>query len=79
MREHAPGAPARLSIAFDAEKVVVEVENDLAPGEPSGRPGHGLAGMGERVSRYGGDLEAGRTPQETFRLVAKIPHQVQQG
>lgn len=79
VRKHAPGAPARLSIAFQEEEVVVEVENDLAPGEPSGRPGHGLAGMRERVSLYGGDLQAGPTAQETFRLVARIPHQVQPG
>jgi len=63
--KHAPGArvfKARLS--FDYPRLVVEAVDD-GPGEsvvgPAG-PGHGIAGMRERVALYGGRLDTGAQP-----------------
>jgi signal transduction histidine kinase len=39
--------------------------------EPAG--GHGLIGMRERVSLYGGELAAGPLPERGFRVAARLP------
>ncbi|HEX2273540.1 MAG TPA: sensor histidine kinase [Acidimicrobiales bacterium] len=77
VRRHAAGAPARVHVAFEPSHLVVEVENPLARGQPaaSGGAGHGLLGMRERVSLYGGTFEAGPRPNGTFRVSARIPYE----
>jgi signal transduction histidine kinase len=35
--------------------------------------GHGLIGMRERVSLYGGELTAAPLPQRGFRVAARLP------
>jgi signal transduction histidine kinase len=76
VRRHAPGAPARLHLAFESEDLLLEVENPLTDGEPSvsAGPGHGLLGMRERVLLYGGDFEAGASREGTFKVQARIPY-----
>jgi signal transduction histidine kinase len=44
-------------------------------GMRSGGTGHGLVGMRERVSLFGGDLEAGAGPDGGFRVAARFPLQ----
>ncbi|HEV3504203.1 MAG TPA: sensor histidine kinase, partial [Actinomycetes bacterium] len=39
----------------------------------TGGAGHGLVGMRERVSLFGGDLEAGTGPDGGFRVAARFP------
>jgi len=49
------------------------------PGEPGGAGGeemtggHGLIGMRERVSLYGGELSAAPLPERGFRVAARLP------
>jgi signal transduction histidine kinase len=45
----------------------------------SARAGHGIAGMRERVSLYGGDFSAARLPGRGFRVVARFPLPAQPG
>jgi signal transduction histidine kinase len=37
------------------------------------RVGHGLIGMRERVTAFGGDLEVGPCPGGGFRVAARLP------
>jgi signal transduction histidine kinase len=43
------------------------------PGTPPAARGHGLIGMRERVAMFGGDLDAGPTPDGGFTVHARIP------
>lgn len=79
VRRHAPGAAAHLRVMFEAEQLVVQVENRLAGTEASAGHGHGLVGMRERASLYGGTLEAGPRPDGTFRVRARFPYVMARG
>jgi signal transduction histidine kinase len=78
VRRHAAGARARVHVSFQPAELVVEVENPLVDGQAAIDPGgHGLLGMRERVSLYGGTFEAGPRPDGTFRVSARIPYETQ--
>jgi signal transduction histidine kinase len=70
--KHAPGARARVRVAFEAESLQLEVEDDGTRSGPAGA-GYGLAGMQERASMYGGSVEAGPLSDGGFRVVARLP------
>jgi signal transduction histidine kinase len=72
---HARPASATLSIAYGAEELVVEVQDDgrAAPEARAVREGHGLIGMRERAASVGGQLEAGPRPEGGFRVRARLP------
>jgi signal transduction histidine kinase len=77
---HAPGAAVTVSVGHDAGAVVLRVANGPAmttalPGPPGNghRPGHGLAGMRERVVLIGGSLTAGPSPDGGFVVSAVLP------
>jgi signal transduction histidine kinase len=75
--KHAPGACARVEVAVCGRNVRVEVFDDGRPAGPGDRhgfvPGHGIAGMRERVGAFGGSLTAGPFPGGGFRVLAEIP------
>ena len=71
-RRHAPGTPVRVALRFLGGGLEVTVRNDGPVGPwPSGE-GFGLIGMRERVSLYGGQLEAGPTAGG-FAVRAMLP------
>jgi signal transduction histidine kinase len=87
VRKHAgPGATAVVSLDYDEDGLLIRVTDDGAgasavPGRlggvpgPAGStgPGHGLAGMRERVELYGGTARSGPRPGGGYEVVARLP------
>jgi len=73
-RKHASGAVATVIISYGSDSVEIRVDND--DGSPPTIPadgGHGLIGMRERVSLYGGTLSVGPRPGGGFSVCARFP------
>jgi signal transduction histidine kinase len=72
---HARATTATVRITRSAGHLVVEVEDDGAtaavPG--NGHGGTGIAGMRERATALGGNLQAGGRPTGGFRVRAWLP------
>jgi signal transduction histidine kinase len=73
--KHAGGACAEVRVRFDDDEIELEVVDDggTASGRGSDGIGHGLAGMRERVSLFGGALESGHCEGRGFRVRARLP------
>jgi signal transduction histidine kinase len=75
--KHASASHADVRVRYDGDHVEVEVCDDgRGPDRAdaaSNGGGHGLVGMRERVSIYGGELEAGPRTEGGFRLRARLP------
>ncbi|MFE1175980.1 sensor histidine kinase [Streptomyces sp. NPDC058773] len=74
--KHAGKVPARVEVRYQEDAVRVIVENEAPDGPvtsllPSG--GHGLVGLGERVTVLGGTFEAGALENGGFRISATVP------
>jgi signal transduction histidine kinase len=78
-RRHAPGAPITVMVQEQAGCIQVDVENRPGPasrrtaGNAAWAPGHGLAGMRERVALLGGRLRAGPQADGGFAVRAELP------
>jgi signal transduction histidine kinase len=71
--KHAGPARARVLLRYRADELELEIADD-GPGRRDGSgSGQGLIGMRERVSVYGGELEAGRRPEGGYALHARLP------
>jgi signal transduction histidine kinase len=70
--KHAGAASATVSLRYGVQALEVEVLDDGSGGSVNGR-GHGLIGMRERATLYGGELEAGPGPDGGFRVRARLP------
>jgi signal transduction histidine kinase len=73
--KHAAPAASQVTVDDDGGCVRVEVLDD-GPGRrtlPGAGTGHGLIGMRERVTMYGGTFEAGPGPRG-FRVAALLPY-----
>jgi signal transduction histidine kinase len=71
--KHAGAEHAEVLVRYDDGHVALTVLDD-GTGEGGGESGgHGLVGMRERVSVYGGELEAGPRPEGGYRLHARLP------
>jgi signal transduction histidine kinase len=74
---HAPGAEVAVSVDHDVGSITLRVANGpgrtARPGGNGHRPGHGLAGMRERVALLGGSLSAVPAPGGGFVVCAVLP------
>jgi signal transduction histidine kinase len=75
---HAGASLATVSISYEPEAVVVQVDDDgsgLANGAAPAADGYGLAGMQERVAAIGGRFDASPLPRpgSGFRVRAWLP------
>jgi hypothetical protein len=74
--KHAPGAGTRVTLAFRADEVAVQIRNGPSGDAPTVRlpsGGNGLLGMRERVTALGGGFASGPTPEGGFRVSALLP------
>jgi signal transduction histidine kinase len=70
---HAGPARARVVIRYGADDLELEIADD-GPGVGNGSgAGYGLLGLRERVSVYGGELEAGRQAGGGYALRVRLP------
>lgn len=73
-RKHAPGAAVEIRLRWRPTELEIEVTDD-GPGlanNPNGA-GHGLIGMRERASLYGGSIRTGPGADGGFRVLARLP------
>jgi signal transduction histidine kinase len=75
--KHANARTIRVGVAFHRNLLELDVSDD---GSPDGRgglaaagAGHGLIGMRERVSVFGGTLTAGPGPDGGWRVHSRLP------
>jgi signal transduction histidine kinase len=71
--KHARAHRAEVMVRYDDGQVELTVSDDGLGGGGGDKGGHGLVGMRERVSVYGGELEAGPRPEGGYRLRARLP------
>ncbi len=73
--KHAGGAAAVVELDYRPDCLVVDVTDNGEPGRQRGMggSGRGLLGLRERVSLYGGDLDAGPRPGGGWRITARLP------
>jgi signal transduction histidine kinase len=70
---HAGPARARVVLRYLADELELEISDDgPGTGDDVGS-GYGLVGMRERVSVYGGELQAGRQPGGGYALRVRLP------
>jgi signal transduction histidine kinase len=75
--KHAATDRCAVSVAYRDDQLTIEVTDggrgprQVPDGSPA--PGHGIAGMRERVTMYGGELLAGPLPDRGFRVTARFP------
>ena len=72
VRRHADATGCEVSLHYGPDAVGLEVVDDGRGGEV-GSAGHGLVGMRERVSLYGGELTAGPQSEGGFAVRATLP------
>ncbi len=70
--KHAGDARADVHVRFEPDALVLDVTDD-GPGVNGYGGGHGLAGMQERVSVFGGEVTAGPRPTGGFAVHVRLP------
>jgi len=70
--KHANPTRVKVLLAFEDDRLSVTIHDNGRPQVP-GPPGHGLAGMRERVTVLNGHLDAGPLPGGGFEVAARLP------
>ncbi|MFE3453163.1 sensor histidine kinase [Nonomuraea sp. NPDC059194] len=74
LKHGGPGASATVEMEYGMRELVVRVTDDgRGAAAPPGVGGHGLLGMRERVSMYGGAVQAAPRPGGGFEVLARLP------
>jgi signal transduction histidine kinase len=71
--KHAGLVPARVTVAYRPDDLVLEIADDGAGHAGDAETGQGLAGMRERVRLLSGELEAHTANGRGFVVRARIP------
>jgi signal transduction histidine kinase len=73
--KHAGPARARVTLRYGIDGLDVDVADDgVGAGNEGNGAGYGLAGIRERVSVVGGELDAGPRPDGGFAVHARLPY-----
>lgn len=70
--KHARASRADVLLRYSDRTLELEITDD-GTGVPANGSGHGLIGMRERATLYGGTLTAGRQPNGGFQITAHLP------
>jgi signal transduction histidine kinase len=74
--KHARTTAGRVVVTYADDAMCLEITDD-GHGAPAAAvaasAGHGIAGMAERVSLFGGEFHAGPLPGRGFRVAARLP------
>ena len=62
-----------MRLSYEPEAIELEVLDDGPGGQNGHVGGHGLAGMRERVSVFGGEMTAGPRPGGGFGVHVRLP------
>jgi signal transduction histidine kinase len=71
--KHARASHADVTLRYAPDELQIEVRDDGKGGAGNGGPGYGLVGIRERVKIYGGEMNAGATPEGCYVLSARLP------
>jgi signal transduction histidine kinase len=71
--KHAGPARARVTVRFGEDELDIEVADDGAGRADGPTDGHGLVGMRERVTLFGGDLSTGARRGGGYAVRARLP------
>jgi signal transduction histidine kinase len=71
--KHAGASHADVTVRYSPNELGVQVADDGAGAATTDGLGHGLVGIRERVKIYGGEMNAGTSPEGGFILSARLP------
>jgi signal transduction histidine kinase len=71
--KHAGPAHAHVTVHYADDHIIIEISDDGHGLQPSNSPGHGLAGMRERVALYGGHIHTGPGHNGGYLVRATLP------
>lgn len=72
-RKHSNARRTEVRLRYEVDAIEIQVCDDGTGAAAVHDGGHGLVGMRERVSIYGGEFEAGPRAGGGYRLRARLP------